>query len=126
MYGLWYNNVMNSDQGLNAINNTPLLQDTKVDVMVGERGKIDEVPRLEIKGINDNEFISKMNQRIKDSDDYWNAPDGINLKTKRVKNEHYFYGDQLHGLNFAKGQTKYQENQLLETFPTPAWEKKKH
>lgn len=104
---------MDGDQGLDQITNTPLLRDTKVDDLAGERGKIDEVPRLEITGIKDEEFIPKMNKRIKDSDNYWNTKDGgFNLEAKRNINEQYFYGDQLKGLNFQPSQTKYQENQL--------------
>lgn len=104
---------MDGDQGLDQITNTPLLRDTKVDDLTGERGKIDEVPRLEITGIKDEEFIPRMNKRIKDSDNYWNTKDGgFNLEAKRNVNEQYFYGDQLKGLNFQPSQTKYQENQL--------------
>ncbi len=90
-----------------------LLTDTRVDELRGENGVIDKLPKLEISGIKDEEFIPRMDKRIKDSEDYWNSNPGFNLTEKRKTNERYFYGDQLNGLTFKSGQTKYQENQVF-------------
>ena len=61
----------------------PPLNDTKVDRLADiKSGVVDQLPALSI-DIDDNLIIKNLEQRIEDSEGYWNTPDGYNLRHAR-------------------------------------------
>lgn len=86
--------------------------DTKVDKLnTGLTGAIDELPALSI-DISDSEIIKNLDARIEDSEGYWNATDGYDLKKVRGDNERLYLGKQQDVRSLYRFQLPYGENQI--------------
>ncbi len=86
--------------------------DTKVDRLnEGPDGPIDELPSLSI-DIPDLDIIRNLNQRIDDSEEYWNVADGFNLKKTRGDNQRLYLGKQQDVRSLYRFQLPYVENQI--------------
>lgn len=86
--------------------------DTKVDKLQGQPGgTIDELPSLSI-DIPDNQIIKNLNQRIDDSEEYWNVRDGFDLKRTRGDNMRLYLGKQQDVRSLYRFQLPYIENQI--------------
>lgn len=90
----------------------PVLPDTRVDnLAASDPGLIDTLSGLEI-DIPDDELIRNLEDRIKDSQDYWNAPKGFNLYNTRQENTKLYLGDHLNLQSLYRFQVPYIENQV--------------
>lgn len=92
----------------------PVLPDTRVDnLAANEPGVIDELPSLDVDlDIPDRELIRNLELRIKDNQDYWNAPQGFNLYNVRQENQKLYLGDHLNLQSLYRYQVPYIENQV--------------
>ena len=93
-------------------NATPPLNDTKVD-NIGQiqTGVIDQLPSLAI-DIPDSKIVKNLDQRIQDSQDYWNTTDGFNLEKTRNDNKRLYIGKALDTRSLYRFQMPYVENQI--------------
>lgn len=90
----------------------PVLNDTKVDNLnVGRTGQIDELAALSI-DIPDKQIIKNLDNRIQDSDDYWNTADGFDLRNVRGKNMRMYLNKQNDVRSLYRYQLPYKENQI--------------
>ena len=90
----------------------PPLNDTKVDRLADiKSGVVDQLPALSI-DIDDNLIIKNLEQRIEDSEGYWNTPDGYNLRHARSENTRVYLNKQLDVRSLYRFQIPYQENQI--------------
>lgn len=90
----------------------PVLNDTKVDNLnIGRSGEIDELPSLTI-DIPDKQIVKNLDQRIQDSDDYWNTADGFDLRNVRGKNMRMYLNKQNDVRSLYRYQMPYKENQI--------------
>lgn len=91
---------------------TAPFDDTTVDnLQDGPTGVIDTVSSLSF-DIPDDTIIRNMEQRISDSQSYWNKPSGFNLKQVRVDNMRLYLGKHLDQNKLYRYQTPYVENQI--------------
>lgn len=90
---------------------TPILDNTAVDNIVQQTGQIDQQPSLSL-DMSDNEIIRNLNQRITDSESYWNDSKGFDLKNVRAENARYHLGKVGEG-GLYKHQKEYKENQIF-------------
>lgn len=91
---------------------SPPLDDTKVDRLdEANTGEIDQLPTLTI-DIPDNQIIKNLENRIQDSDGYWNSKGGFDLKTARAENMRIYLGKQLDVRSLYRFQIPYIENQI--------------
>lgn len=97
---------MNHDQ----LNNP--FDDTTVDnLQDAPTGIIDQVSSLSF-DIPDNTIIKNLENRIQDSQEYWNKPSGFNLKQVRADNTRLYLGKHLDQNKLYRYQTPYVENQI--------------
>jgi len=90
----------------------PVLNDTKVDNLnIGSSGPIDELPSLSI-DIPDQQIIKNLDNRIQDSDDYWNTSDGFDLRNTRGNNVRLYQNKQNDVRSLYRYQLPYKENQI--------------
>lgn len=90
----------------------PPLNDTKVDRLADvPSGVVDQLSVLSI-DIPDHEIIKNLNNRVQDSEGYWNMPDGFNLHSSRAENMRLYLGKQLDVRSLYRFQTPYIENQI--------------
>lgn len=90
----------------------PVLGDTRVDRLADvDSGPIDDIPALSI-DIPDREIIRNLEDRIQDSQGYWNAPEGFDLYNVRTSNTKLYLGKQLNVRSLYRFQTPYIENQV--------------
>ncbi len=90
----------------------PALPDTRTDqLMQVESGPIDNIPSLEI-NIPDREIVRNLEDRIRDSEGYWNSPDGFDLYNVRQANSKLYLGKQLDVRSLYRFQVPYIENQV--------------
>jgi len=86
--------------------------DTTVDnFQETSSGVIDDVPVLAF-DIPDASLIRNLDQRISDSQEYWNKPNGFNLKQVRNDNMRLFLGKHIDQNKLYRYQTPYVENQI--------------
>ncbi len=90
----------------------PVLDDTKVDNIINRSGVVDTLSPLDI-DIPDGEIIRNLDNRIKDSQGYWNAAKGFDLSQRRNRNVKYHLGHQINTNNLYRFQTPYIENELF-------------
>jgi len=90
----------------------PVLDDTKVDNIINRSGIVDTLSPLDI-DIPDGEIIRNLDNRIKDSQGYWNAAKGFDLSQRRNRNVKYHLGHQINTNNLYRFQTPYIENELF-------------
>lgn len=87
------------------------LNDIRVDNYQGQSDVIDTLPTLSLK-LDDLQLIKNLNQRIQDSKDYWDTPDGFNLAKVRGDNERVYLGKQTDVRSLYRFQMPYIENQV--------------
>jgi hypothetical protein len=93
-------------------NASPPLNDTKVDnIGQVQTGVIDELTVLSI-DIPDIKIVKNLDQRIQDSQDYWNTTDGFNLEKTRNDNKRLYIGKALDTRSLYRFQMPYVENQI--------------
>jgi hypothetical protein len=63
----------------------PILNNTAVDNIVDQPGEIDQLATLSL-DMPDRDIIRNLNQRIDDSEQYWNDAKGFDLKNARAEN----------------------------------------
>lgn len=91
----------------------PVLPDTRVDQLVEQdTGVIDELADLSTASIPDIDLIKNLESRLKDSQDYWNSPQGFNLTNVRRENTKLYLGDHLNLQSLYRFQIPYIENQV--------------
>lgn len=86
--------------------------DSKVDDIINQDGKIDDQPILDI-SISDKDLIADMNRKIKDSQDYWNDPTGYNLEYVRNANVRMHMGRQIDRSRLYTYQVPYVDNEIF-------------
>lgn len=89
----------------------PILDNTSVDNFVDQPGEIDRLPSLSL-DMSDREIISNLNQRINDSQTYWNDAKGFDLKNQRAENTRMHLG-KIDESGLYKHQKQYKENQIF-------------
>jgi len=87
------------------------LNDIRVDNYQGQKEVIDTLPSLSIQ-IDDLQLIKNLEQRVQDSKDYWDTPDGFNLAKVRGDNERVYLGKQTDVRSLYRFQMPYIENQV--------------
>lgn len=99
---------MSRDVGINQ----KAYSDSKVDDIANQDGQIDELPILGI-SIDDKELVTSLNRKIKDSQDYWNDPNGYNLEVARDQNVRMHLGKQLDKSKLYSYQVPYIDNEIF-------------
>jgi hypothetical protein len=89
----------------------PILDNTSVDNFVDQPGEIDRLPSLSL-DMSDRDIISNLNQRINDSQTYWNDAKGFDLKNQRAENTRMHLG-KIDESGLYKHQKQYKENQIF-------------
>ena len=87
------------------------LNDIKVDNYQGQSDVIDTVPSLSL-NLDDEQLIKNIQNRVQDSKDYWDTPDGFNLAKVRGDNERVYLGKQTDVRSLYRFQMPYIENQV--------------
>lgn len=90
---------------------SPILNNTNVDNLVQADGRIDQLSSLNL-DIDDQDIIRNLNQRINDSQAYWDDPQGFDLKNARNENTRYHLG-RTDEQGLYKHQKPYKENQIF-------------
>lgn len=86
--------------------------DTKVDQLQNHDGQIDLVPSLTL-DVDDHQLIANLNNRIDDSQNYWNEPKGFNLRTDRAKGVKMYMGQYVDEGQLYRFQIPYVENEIF-------------
>ena len=90
----------------------PPLPDTKVDNINAQTGVIDQLPILSV-DIPDADLIRNLDLRIRDSQGYWDSPDGFNLNQVRQENKRLHIGKQVDVTKLYRFQVPYIENEIF-------------
>lgn len=88
--------------------------DSKVDEFQYADGQIDLLPSLDLE-ISDKEIIQNLNNRIEDSQAYWQEPKGFDLRASRQKNVKVYLGKQIDEGQLYRFQIPYVENQIFKS-----------
>jgi hypothetical protein len=89
----------------------PVLDNTSVDNIVQQSGEIDQLSSLNL-DLPDRDIIRNLNQRINDSEQYWNDAKGFDLKNARAENTRLHLG-KVDESGLYKHQKQYKENQIF-------------
>lgn len=89
----------------------PILDNTSVDNIVDQPGQIDQLANLSL-DMPDRDIIRNLNQRIIDSEQYWNDAKGFDLKNARAENTRLHLG-KVDESGLYKHQKQYKENQIF-------------
>jgi predicted HTH domain antitoxin len=90
---------------------SPVLDNTNVDNFVDQQGQIDQLGALTF-DLPDRDIIRNLNQRIDDSQSYWNDSKGFDLKNARAENTRLHLG-KVDEEGLYKHQKQYKENQIF-------------
>lgn len=90
---------------------TPVLSNSAVDNIGSQQGEIDQLAALSL-DMPDRDIISNLNQRIDDSESYWNDASGFDLKGVRAENTRLHLG-KVDETGLYKHQKQYKENQIF-------------
>lgn len=90
---------------------SPVLNNTNVDNIVDQPGEIDQLASLSL-DMPDRNIIRNLNQRITDSESYWNDAQGYDLKNARSENTRLHLG-KTDETGLYKHQKQYKENQIF-------------
>lgn len=90
----------------------PPLPDTRVDNISQQQDVIDKVPMLSV-DIPDADLIRNIDLRIRDSQSYWDAPDGFSLNMVRQENKRLHIGKQVDVTKLYRFQVPYVENEIF-------------
>lgn len=92
---------------------TPPLNDQRVDRLdTMPSGEIDRIPALSL-DLPDSDIIKNLEMRIKDSQSYWDTPEGFNLREARNENMRLFLGRQIDVTHLYRFQVPYVENEIF-------------
>lgn len=89
----------------------PILDNTAVDNFVDQPGQIDQIATLSL-DMPDRDIIRNLNQRINDSETYWNDAKGYDLRNARAENTRMHLG-RIDESGLYKHQKQYKENQIF-------------
>lgn len=89
----------------------PVLDNTSVDNIGSQQGEIDQLAYLSL-DMADRDIIRSLNQRIDDSEAYWNDAKGFDLKNARAENTRLHLG-RVDETGLYKHQKQYKENQIF-------------
>jgi hypothetical protein len=89
----------------------PVLDNANVDNIVQQQGQIDQFGSLSL-DLDDKDIIRNLNQRINDSEAYWNDAKGFDLKNQRAENTRMHLG-KIDESGLYKHQKQYKENQVF-------------
>jgi hypothetical protein len=90
----------------------PVLDNTSVDnIAAAPTGEIDQLASLSL-DMPDRDIIRNLNQRIDDSQSYWNDAKGFDLKNARAENTRLHLG-KVDESGLYKHQKQYKENQIF-------------
>lgn len=89
----------------------PILNNTSVDNIVDQPGQIDQLTSLSL-DMPDRDIIRNLNQRIIDSEQYWDDAKGFDLKNARAENTRLHLG-RVDESGLYKHQKQYKENQIF-------------
>lgn len=89
----------------------PILNNSQVDNVASQSGSIDQFPALSL-DIPDRDIIRNLNQRINDSDAYWNDSQGFDLKNQRAMNTRWHL-NRIDEKGLYRHQKEYKENQIF-------------
>lgn len=89
----------------------PVLDNSSVDNFVDQPGQIDRLSSLSL-DMPDRDIIRNLNQRINDSETYWNDAKGFDLKNQRNENTRMHLG-KTEETGLYKHQKQYKENQIF-------------
>jgi hypothetical protein len=90
---------------------TPPYDNTNVDNIVEQQGQIDQLGVLSF-DLPDTDIIRNLNQRINDSQAYWDDVKGFDLKNARSVNTRLHLG-KVNETGLYKHQKQYKENQIF-------------
>jgi hypothetical protein len=90
---------------------SPVLNNTAVDNIVDQQGQIDQLAALSL-DMPDRDIIRNLNQRINDSESYWNDAKGYDLRNARAENTRMHLG-KIDESGLYKHQKQYKENQIF-------------
>lgn len=90
----------------------PPLSDQRVDNISSQQGVLDELPQLNI-DIPDGDLIHNLDIRIRDSQSYWDDPEGFNLNEVRQENKRLHIGKQVDVTKLYRFQVPYIENEIF-------------
>lgn len=90
---------------------SPVYDNATVDNIVDAQGQIDQYAALSF-DMPDREIIKSLNQRINDSETYWNDAKGFDLKNARNDNQRMHLG-KIDESGLYKHQQQYKENQIF-------------
>lgn len=99
---------MDTDLGLNP----KPFNDQKVDYIVDQDGKIDDLPLLSV-DIPDKDLLQSLRNKIRDSQDYWNQADGYNLEYSRNANVRLHLGRHIDKSRLYTYQVPYVDNEIF-------------
>lgn len=86
--------------------------DTRVDNIAQQDGEVDRVSALNF-DLTDGEIVKNLNNRINDSQTYWDQPAGFNLNEARNENMRLHLGKQIDVTRLYRFQVPYVENQIF-------------
>lgn len=89
----------------------PVLDNSNVDNIIDQPGEIDQLASLSL-DMPDRDIIRNLNQRINDSETYWNDAKGFDLKNARAENTRMHLG-RIDESGLYKHQKQYKENQIF-------------
>lgn len=89
----------------------PVYDNTAVDNFTDREGQIDQYAALSF-DMPDREIVRNLNQRINDSESYWNDAKGYDLKNARNVNQRMHLG-RVDESGLYKHQKQYKENQIF-------------
>lgn len=85
--------------------------DTRVDNIIEEDGAIDQLGNLDL-AIPDDKLIDNLNERIEDSRNYYNDPNGFDLEQSRADSLRMYLGVQADPSDYYDQEDPYIENQV--------------
>lgn len=92
---------------------SPVFNDQRVDRLDdAPSGVIDEFPSLNL-DVSDYDIIKNLEMRVKDSQSYWDIPEGFNLRESRNENMRLFLGRQIDTTHLYRFQVPYVENEIF-------------
>lgn len=90
----------------------PPLSDTRVDNITSQIGVIDQLSSLSLE-VDDDQLVRNIELRIRDSQSYWNTPEGFNLNEARQENKRLHVGQQVDVTKLYRFQVPYVENEIF-------------
>lgn len=85
--------------------------DEKVDHFIEEDGPLESYGLLDL-AISDDKLIDNLNERIEDSRNYYNDPNGFDLEQKQAENLRMYLGAQANAEDYYDSEDPYIENQI--------------